>query len=237
MEKGYTPLFEWVSPRCKIVLEYEKDNLVLTGIRHNITGEYIVYSELLTTASKFNIPVTESFDTSTNQIQTIQEQIKQRNGIEGFVIRFNNGMHYKVKTEWYFSKTKKDKQEYSFNSEANIWRYILEQQIDDALGFVTDTRLKEKLRQFQTELWDCVQVQVKRLTTLFINYKAEDKKHFVKTLKEANTTGTDLTVLYALYEGKDAYDTIVTILKKQISSTKGLETSREFLGGTIKWKE
>jgi hypothetical protein len=38
MDQDYTPIFEWCSPRNKIVLAYEQDLLVLTAIRHNRTG-------------------------------------------------------------------------------------------------------------------------------------------------------------------------------------------------------
>jgi len=38
MDKGYTPLFEWCSYRQQIVLQYEKDMLTLTAMRHNSTG-------------------------------------------------------------------------------------------------------------------------------------------------------------------------------------------------------
>ncbi|MCS7317287.1 MAG: T4 RnlA family RNA ligase [Candidatus Dojkabacteria bacterium] len=41
-EMGWTPIFEYVSPKNKIVIEYE-ENLVLLAIRDNVTGTYIEY--------------------------------------------------------------------------------------------------------------------------------------------------------------------------------------------------
>jgi hypothetical protein len=85
---------------------------------------------------------------------------------------------FKVKTEWYFARSKKDKQDFSFNSEANIWkyetnkqksylsnfkclflsinRYVLEEQLDDALAFMNDQRLRERARDFGAALWERV---------------------------------------------------------------------------------
>jgi RNA ligase len=40
---GYTPIFEWTSRKQKIVIDYPEDNLVLTAVRHMITGEYVPY--------------------------------------------------------------------------------------------------------------------------------------------------------------------------------------------------
>lgn len=38
MDEDYTPIFEWCSPRSRIVLDYETDLMVLTGLRSNATG-------------------------------------------------------------------------------------------------------------------------------------------------------------------------------------------------------
>lgn len=39
-----TPIFEWVSRKQRIVIDYEEDNLILIAIRDNVTGEYMPYA-------------------------------------------------------------------------------------------------------------------------------------------------------------------------------------------------
>lgn len=68
-------------------------------------------------------------------MSAFEQAIKATPGIEGFVIRFHDGRMYKIKTEWYFERTKKEKQQFSLNSERSVWQIILDQQIDDALAF------------------------------------------------------------------------------------------------------
>lgn len=41
VEKELTPIFEWVSPKNRIVIPYEEENLILLAVRDNITGEYL----------------------------------------------------------------------------------------------------------------------------------------------------------------------------------------------------
>jgi len=41
IKKQLTPIFEYTSPNNKIVVRYEKDELVLLAVRHNITGEFL----------------------------------------------------------------------------------------------------------------------------------------------------------------------------------------------------
>ena len=42
-EHNLTPIFEWVSRKQKIVIDYPVDNLILTAIRDNFSGKYMPY--------------------------------------------------------------------------------------------------------------------------------------------------------------------------------------------------
>ena len=43
IENNLTPIFEWVSRKNRIVVDYPEENLILTAVRHNTTGEYLPY--------------------------------------------------------------------------------------------------------------------------------------------------------------------------------------------------
>lgn len=43
IDNGKTPIFEWISRKQRIVIDYEEDNLVLIAVRDNVTGEYLPY--------------------------------------------------------------------------------------------------------------------------------------------------------------------------------------------------
>lgn len=104
---------------------------MLTSIRDNITGKYVPYSELQESALKYNIPYASQFTGSIDKLPEFLTITKSTSHIEGFVIQFEDGSFFKVKTEWYFARTKKDKQEFSLNSERSIWSLIINQEIDD----------------------------------------------------------------------------------------------------------
>lgn len=44
-EMGWTPVFEYISPENRIVIEYKEENLILLAVRDNVTGKYIKYGE------------------------------------------------------------------------------------------------------------------------------------------------------------------------------------------------
>jgi RNA ligase len=41
IEHQLTPIFEYVGPHNKVVLDYKEENMVLLAVRHNITGNYM----------------------------------------------------------------------------------------------------------------------------------------------------------------------------------------------------
>jgi len=108
------------------------------------------------------------------------KEMQAKSGIEGFVIRFEDGTMYKVKTDWYFDRTKKDKQEFSLNSERNIWKYILDQEIDDALANANDSHLSDKVRAFEVLLYDTIAARAAEFAKIVQEYREKNvsKKKF-----------------------------------------------------------
>lgn len=78
------------------MLNYPTDVLVLTAIRHNLTGAYMRYDAMVVLAKQFSIPVTEALET--RGLSELQAMKKLEN-VEGFVIRFDDGRMYKVRVE------------------------------------------------------------------------------------------------------------------------------------------
>jgi RNA ligase len=70
-----TPTFEWTSPNDRIVLKYHHDELVLTHIRDNITGEYVL--DLVPRAEHFHIPIVEDVTPFFFNIQHLLNKSKE----------------------------------------------------------------------------------------------------------------------------------------------------------------
>jgi len=103
IKRGYSPIFEFVSPRNQIVLLYEKPSLVLLALRHNFDGHYISYEETRKSCEEFGIQFTEPLLQMKNEtsLAHVQQFIKEQIGVEGYVVRFSNGNMYKIKSSWY----------------------------------------------------------------------------------------------------------------------------------------
>lgn len=131
-ENNWTATFEYISPSNHIVIHYDQDELILTAIRDNITGNYVFNPDQMTEfAKKFDIPVVKSYK-AVNLTNKDIEKLKSEVGKEGFIIRFENGDMIKVKTKYYLDRHR------SFVSDSVIYRkdavkIILEDTIDDII--------------------------------------------------------------------------------------------------------
>ena len=102
-QMGYTPIFEWCSRSQRIVIDYPEDRLVLTGLRHMITGTYVVYDQLVRIAQDHKIDCVKALDASVEDFQAFVAFTRQLEGLEGYVVRFEDGTMYKVKGEHYMN--------------------------------------------------------------------------------------------------------------------------------------
>lgn len=85
-KSNLTPIFEWC-PQIKFNQERPANNLILTAIRTNNTGEYIIYDQMLALAGSYYIPVIESYDCKWTDVAKD----------ESYVIRWNDGMMGKLR--------------------------------------------------------------------------------------------------------------------------------------------
>ena len=102
--EGIFPLFECVSDKQTIVLKYEWEGLKLIQARRK-DGTFLTVEELAELAEK------NDFVFEKPLVYTLEELLKIKDtqeGIEGFIIRFDDGSFTKVKTSWYFDKHASD---------------------------------------------------------------------------------------------------------------------------------
>lgn len=127
-----TPIFEFTSPNHRIVLRYSQDNMTLLHVRDNFTGVYLMPEELAQLASKYDIPVNSPVHGRELDLPELLKSLNTVEGIEGYVIQFENGEMVKVKTKWYVNLH----HAVTFVRERDIARMVVEEQIDDYIAFV-----------------------------------------------------------------------------------------------------
>lgn len=101
-----TLVFELICPATKIVVDYgDREDLVLLAAYNRHTGEEYDWEYVEDWSDQFGFTLTESYDRK--WLGHCRGQLKTVPGseLEGFVIRFNNGLRVKIKSEDYFRRS------------------------------------------------------------------------------------------------------------------------------------
>ena len=233
MASGFTPIFEWCSRQQKIVIDYPEDQLVLIAIRNNSTGLYSSHPEMLK-AEASGIKVVRALEGNAENIEQFMAEAKDLEGAEGYIIRFDDGHMVKVKGAWYVQihKTKDILQH-----EKDVLQLIFEDRIDDAKGFM-DAEDRERVERYEKDLATNIETKGVELTTLAASLTVEGmtKKEFVERVRSLTLQDQEQGILFRVFDGGSAADTIRSIIAKHISTGPRVESIRHLMLG-LNWND
>lgn len=157
-------------------------------------------------------------------------------GVEGFVLRFEDDLMFKIKCIWY--RELHD----SFNSqligdekikENGIIKQIIDQEIDDTVAALKTTEMKEKIEAYTDIFWECVDARVKEIEK-YVKQAVEDKISR-RDLYEKTKTKFRLEqwLILRTFEGNDCFKTICDQIKKE-TEKKIQDDFRKWLQGDKK---
>lgn len=188
LSMGFTPTFEVTSPKFPIVLKYDKDELTLLHIRENISGRYLTEQELRGLTPPF--PIVENLIeqfygdgvparlVSWDKLKVAAET---REGIEGWIIQFDDGEMVKLKTKWY----QELHHHVVFSRWRDVARTVLADQADDLKGhFALVGRSIEPI------------LQVERKITQRIDHAKKVVQSVVQAAQAANFDAKTIAISY-----------------------------------------
>lgn len=221
---GCTPIFEWCSRKQRIVLDYPQDQLILTAIRINKTGEYFSYNHIVDTAKKFNIPVVRIVENE-DIMNGLAEHVEE---VEGWVVRFDDGHMVKVKTNWYVLRHKALD---GLRSEKNVLKLYLDEGLDDVMPLLDDST-KQKLEEYVRG----VNINVTK-TGKIINTLVEGKKDLTNMTRKEFAAWVQSTVLpyaqsiyFKVWDGDDACDAVLDKISRNLQSQNTVDAIRPLIG-------
>ena len=138
-----TPIFEFTSPDHRIVLRYSEENMTILHIRDTITGCYLTPVEIEALAVKFDIPYNRPIFGSEMDMSSLVKSLNTVEGIEGYVIQFQNGEMIKIKTKWYMDLH----HVVTFQRMRDIAKMVLDETIDDFIGYLSLNAPKADMSQ------------------------------------------------------------------------------------------
>ncbi|KAL0482561.1 hypothetical protein AKO1_014431 [Acrasis kona] len=164
IEKGLSPLFEYMSVVSPIVINYDQEQLTLIALRNTITGQYVDHNDVVALSHEYNVPIVRTWSDIPSEINALSKHVQGIKLVEGCVIKFKDGDLYKCKTEWYFKKK-------NFNPKKigslQVWRSVVENTIDDLLQVLEQQPdLKEKLYLLTSTMRQALSDKIEKIKTL-----------------------------------------------------------------------
>lgn len=177
-QANYTVNMEYVGPNNRIVLGYEKEQLIVLNIRHNETGEYAPMSDLFASGSlrphvvtQYRVP-----DWNTVTPDDWEKEIRAETEIEGVIAVMFDGQMFKLKTDWYSALHRtKD----SINNNKALFQSIKERASDDLRGLFSDDQASlTKIEAFETAYIDTVAKYHKMCADVWYSLQGKDRRSF-----------------------------------------------------------
>lgn len=230
MALGFTPIFEWCSRQQRIVVDYPEDQLILTAIRHNLTGKYVSFGQMASSAAVYSIPVVKTWKGDFAGIDQFLAEIGGEEQCEGYIIRFENGHMVKLKNAWYLNLHRAKDQ---LRNEKNVYRLVLSEHHDDLLPQL-DPDTRKALEDFAAALSQKVKLEASRYEAGV--HHASQVWPLRKDFAINFATKQDLpAVVFKILDGKPAYDALVDWLLDQTSTQTKLDAAKAKFGN-INWR-
>ncbi len=230
---GMTPLFEWISRKNRVIVDYPEDNLILTGIRNTTKGVYLLYENMMELAEHWNIPIVKAVNgLAVQNIELFVKQVREWESDEGVVIRFNSGKMVKVKADDYVLRHKsKD----SISQEKNVLECVLGDSVDDLVPLLAPNDV-ERLCSFQGAFWKGLDEVAYEMAELFVkgNKMYPEKKDFAVEFVQKKVEPIYAPIMYAMKAGRGSKEVLIEMIRKSLSSQPKIDAAR-WLWGNLDW--
>jgi RNA ligase len=231
ISQNLTPIFEYVGPFNKVVLDYE-EGMILLAVRENISGKYLNIHEetqdyyILEMISRYNIPVVQ-VHSRFESAKALIEYTKPLIGVEGFVVDFN-GHKLKVKADQYVMIHNIKE---LIREERNIAAIIVNEKLDDIIPFLDGPSL-ETIRAYEIRFCAALDNVLNRLESL-VNLarvlhggvKKEVAINFVQNLINKE----DASFIFSALDGKELRPLVIKKIKDSVSNGQKYEKLMRWL--------
>jgi RNA ligase len=224
IERGITPMFEFTSPENRIVVAYEKPELTLLAGREIINGQYLTSNELTAIGKEFGVQVVRNMG-NIGDIRTFMETTRHEDGIEGYVIAFEDGYRIKLKTDGYVLRHKALA---GLKLEKNVIELVAARAVDDVIPLLKP-EIAVHLRTYEAKLLSEAAQYASSITAFIDSNREIERKDFAaKTMKEWDSRLRG--VVFAALDGRDPYEGIIRLLAAAGHSQTRVDGIRDLFG-------
>jgi RNA ligase len=239
-----TCIFEFCTNKNRIVISHPEDRLVLTGMRITETGEYLPYESLEYYRNIFNIEIVKQYPGNVSSMQELIENVKPMQGLEGFVVAWEDGTRVKIKADEYciFHKAKEE-----IFREKNVIGLLVEGKADD-FRTLLNPEDRDKLEKFEKKFWSNIEQQTEifyKEIILVKNMKISRKDYALKYADDLKHNQFLRGFIFKYFDEKTEFlnpqlikKFIINILSKNTGTQTLIDKCRFLwdIEGSLKWE-
>lgn len=226
------PIFEWCSPKNRIVIDHKEDSLILTAMRHQTTGEYMKYRDLKIIAETYNIPVVKAHSMPEYDFQFVEYSQTEKE-TEGIVLRFDNGHMLKIKTDWYVQIHRAKEK---ILHEKRVLDLILNEQLDDILSFLPEAD-KNKLLEYREKFMTGLKKVHTYIEEVWSRVSAVNmpRKEFALNIAPQMPPYMAAVIFSSWDDNSKLWESMLNIIKKNLGSQATVDRVRHLWDYTATW--
>ncbi|MEO9650465.1 MAG: RNA ligase [Roseobacter sp.] len=225
---GYTPIFEFTSPNNRIVVAYDAPALTLLAVRHMRTGAYLPHTKVEQIATQYGVGAARSFG-SVENIANFWDEARALEGVEGYVIAFENGHRIKIKADAYVLRHKALA---GLAYEKNLLAWIATDAVDDVVPLLSP-EAAEFVRHYQTQIMDAILRWEQDIGHFIRQYADLPRKEFALKTKEEVPPRLQ-SVAFRAFDGTSIRQSLMEILERASGSDTKVEAIRPLF--EMKWR-
>jgi T4 RnlA family RNA ligase len=208
-----TFIFEYVGPSNRIVVLYQKEELILTAIRDIVTGTYSTFMGMQAYLAGRDIPMVAPYDGFTGDFADIYADEVN----EGAVVRFDTGAMVKIKADVYCRKHKSKELTETLKG---VVQLIVDGNLDDILPQLEE-EIADDLIDYQKNLLFRLQEYHEGLRHILSLTKHLDQRTFAQTITKQYPQAT-CGLLFMTRKSGNGYNELMNLIRKRYNKEADL---------------
>ncbi|MEM9097638.1 MAG: RNA ligase [Pseudomonadota bacterium] len=224
LNAGRTPIFEFTGPENRVVVLYETPALTLLASREILTGRYLGLADLEALARAFDVPLVQQFGTVDDVTRFVAEG-RALEGVEGYVVAFEDGHRVKLKAEAYALRHKALS---AVHLEKNVLQWITAEALDDVLPLLNDDAAA-LVADYKRQVDNAVAAAVEQIEHVTTAQDGKSRKELALAV-QAELPKHLRSAAFAVVDGRSARDAVMKHLSWAAHSQPRVDQVRPFYG-------
>lgn len=213
--------FEFTSPDNRVVLAYDKPALTLLAARENLSGRYLTHEELANLAKRYDVNLVDVLR-PVNDMNRFIKDARALEGVEGYVIAFDNGHRIKLKTSFYALRHKALS---GLEFEKNVLAWVVDDAVDDIVPLLSP-EMANCVRDYQAGIVDGLNRNLAMISEFVADHKDVERRDFAMATQKHIDRRLQ-GAAFAVRDGQDGFAALKKLLIWAAHSDTRLNTIRD----------